>query len=266
MINPEDEIIPDFGTSCTRDEAAALLLGWMQGPIRYKYIQVTTEGIPMAQMRYLLALAGGSLEKHFVMLREAAQIAMNDAYKSDATMEVREEREKAVSVIDESIQKAASFLMDIDDEIAKGRSSAFRIDPNATDSSGIAHYTLRSVDQWALKHYNIHIIDPSQSKIFADMNTPEPKQVEELEPKGGLSKLKSENLHTSFAFLVEAFADLGSRFKSADSPNIKAIAERIAELATKANKGQPLSGQSSEAIKDRIEQAARIRRKKLLEE
>ena len=33
MINPEDEVIDDLRTSCTRDEAVIKMFGWMQGPI-----------------------------------------------------------------------------------------------------------------------------------------------------------------------------------------------------------------------------------------
>lgn len=40
-----DEIVIDLRTTCSKDEAAAKLLGWLRGPIYSKYIQITTSEI-----------------------------------------------------------------------------------------------------------------------------------------------------------------------------------------------------------------------------
>jgi hypothetical protein len=85
----------------------------------------------------------------------------------------------------------------------------------------------------------------------------------DIGPKGGLSRTKTDNLYTTFAFLVEALAKTAPKYRVKDAPNINAIASHIEELATFANKRDKLSGQSHEAIKDRIEDAMKAKKEKL---
>lgn len=54
-----------------------------------------------------------------------------------------------VERIDNLFKKADSYLLDIDEEIDNGESSALKIDKDATEKSGVTHIKLRSADRWA---------------------------------------------------------------------------------------------------------------------
>lgn len=155
MINPEDEIIIDSRTSCTKDEAAAKLLGWMQGTIRKKYIKVTEHGIPEDQLAHLHSL-DVSLSDQLVELREPVRQLLSKATKGSKEFSKMNE---AVKDIDEVIKKAMSYLLDIDDELDKGENSALKIDHEATNKTGVIHIKLRSLDKWARLKYGIRILD-----------------------------------------------------------------------------------------------------------
>lgn len=159
MINPEDEIIVDSRSSCTKDEAAAKLLGWMQGTIRKKYIKVTEHGIPADQLAHLHSL-DGSLSDQLVALREPARRLLSKAAKGSKEFSKMNE---AVKDIDEVIKKAMSYLLDIDDELDKGENSALKIDHEATNKTGVIHIKLRSLDKWARLKYGIRILENSAS-------------------------------------------------------------------------------------------------------
>ena len=86
---------------------------------------------------------------------------------------------------------------------------------------------------------------------------------EDIGPKGGLSRTKTDNLHTTFAFLVEALAKTAPKYRVKDAPNNSAIAIHIENIATDANNGELLPGQGHESIQDRIEDARRAKKEKL---
>ena len=90
------------------------------------------------------------------------------------------------------------------------------------------------------------------------------QEKEDIGPKGGLSKTKTNHLLTTFAFLVELYAT-SSRKVVNEKPNVSAIATRLEKVAATAygNNGEPLPGQGDEAIKDRIEEALEVKRSKL---
>lgn len=77
MISPLDQTIADLRTSCTKDEAVAKLIGWMQGPIRARYIDITEHGIPAEQLVHLHSL-DGSLQD---ILNEQREAASNKLHK-----------------------------------------------------------------------------------------------------------------------------------------------------------------------------------------
>lgn len=79
-----------------------------------------------------------------------------------------------------------------------------------------------------------------------------------------LSKTKSDNLYTTFAFLLEAFLENAPpKYKRKNEPNISAIAKKIEELATIANNNESLKSQRIESIKERIEEALRVKKQQL---
>lgn len=99
MVNPEDEIHIDFQTSVTKEEAVAKMLGWMQGPIYPKYIQVTENGISADQLTSLHFM-DGSLKEQLLELRETARSEFLDAVEADLPFETIREKEEAVEKYD----------------------------------------------------------------------------------------------------------------------------------------------------------------------
>lgn len=267
MFNAEDDIIPKLEASCTKEEAVAKMLGWLQGPIRRRVIQVTEHGISADQMPHLLQLEG-SLEEHLLELRNAACAIFFKALEEDAPLAVIEEKENAVIECDKLINLASIYLEDITEELAKSENASLKIDREATSKSDTTYITLKSLRVWALKEYGIAIGSSLMSRpVDNDQQEQLKSQQEETEADQAawLNKTKAENLYTTFAFLVEALAQKTPNYRISDSGKliIKAIAEGIAASAKQANKGDTVPGQSEESIKSRIEESMRIKKSKL---
>ncbi|MER2513543.1 MAG: hypothetical protein ABTQ25_14185 [Nitrosomonas ureae] len=272
MFNTEDDIIPKIETSCTKEEAVAKMLGWLQGPIRKRVIQVTEHGIPADQMPYLLQLEG-SLEEHLLELRNAARTEFFKALEEDALIDIIEEKENVVIECGNQIKLAATYLESISDEVAKGNASTLRIDQEATNKSGITHITLKSLKVWALKEFGISL-DPFSAQKTA-INEPQQQQqlyLEETQLNDAQSnqdddwssQIKTETFHTTFAFLVEAFAKTDKKYLKPDgTPNFANIARLLENDAKKANNGSDLIGQKFENIRKIVSGSIGIKRLKL---
>ena len=208
-----------------------------------------------------------SLKHHLEELREAARQELGEAcgayYESNEDSEgfaLLEQTVKAkideVERIDNLFTKAGSYLLDIDEEIDKGESSALKVDKEATEKSGVIHIKLRSADQWTQRKYGISIIGPSPSKPDAEnsIEKPDPQrgtaavdnddEAEVEDSNGGLSEKMANSLYTTFAFLVEAYAESEKSFQRTDGrPNVMAIAMCLEDLATIASKPNSIRGQ-----------------------
>ena len=164
MVNPEHETIPYYEVSCTKDEAVAMLLGWMQGRERSKYIRMTEDGIPEDQLLSLYTL-DAPIQEYLEALRASAYEKFLTARDSDAPSDdLLEEKANIAAKYDELANRAWNYLLDIADEIAngdiaKGGSSALRIDHEKTAKTGVQHYTLKSVAVWAKNKYELTIND-----------------------------------------------------------------------------------------------------------
>jgi len=121
--------------------------------------------------------------------------------------------------------------------------------------------TLDSVVRWAFEEHQIEI--PNGFSIeFSTFGTvaQKPTVIPQIQKNGVLSPKKAEGLFTTFAFLLEAFINskAGKQYGTPDKPNIKQIAEHLESLAVAPEEEK--KGQSVEAIKDRIEEAMRIKK------
>jgi len=262
MITTGDKVTYALRPSCTAEEAAAMMLGWMRGERRAPFIQVTKDGISPDQFPFVTFLPG-SLAEILEEQREAARLDFLNSLAEYPDFAAAPEKEALVEEWDALARRAQTYLLDIADEFAKGDSSALRVDREATEQTRVTHYTIRSVDLWAHQKYGISIIEPLPMSE-GQLERPIQGGDKESAPNGGLSKTKADHLFTSFAFLVEALAKNALAYRREDGrPNVKAIAERIEQLGREANGGQPLSGQSAEAIKGRIEEATAIKNRKL---
>lgn len=280
MIKPEDEIIINFDTGCTVEEAVAKMLGWLQGPKRLRTIRINENGISADQMPYLPTLED-SLEAHLIELRDAVNQdyvdAVNEFPSANSEDEKRAKHEeicqknKIVKNFDDLIEKAFQYKLDIKRELSKGKSSALAIDKKAKKKSSKKHITITSLHDWALEKYGISI-EPTlnqrpasnhqQEQIIEQQEQTVEQQGEDHKHDKGdwSSETKRENVYTTFALLVEAFVEIApNKYKHNDKPNVKNIAEHIEKLAKQANNNYFLSGQRSESIRKLIAEAISIK-------
>ncbi len=254
-----DYAVLDFSTSCTREDAVARMLGWMRGHIRNPNLE---GDITQDSLVYAFSLKH-SLEDHLLELRCAALDELSDLIKDGATDVVLNEKTKSVLDFDALINKAGTYLCDIDDELSQSDSPKLRIDRHATDTSGDIHITLSSLDLWAKKKYPEHKITILGTPEFQcskdDMVDRMSARKADSRFKDGLSQKKASGLYVTFALLLNAYADKG-KFLINGKPNVSGIATHIAELATKHTGNEPMEdyAQSYEAIKDRIEAAMAV--------
>ncbi|PTQ79283.1 hypothetical protein [Nitrosomonas ureae] len=258
MFNTEDDIIPKLKASCTKEEAVAKMLGWLQGPIRRRVIQVTEQGISADLMPHLSQLES-SLEEQLLELRNAARTGFFKALEEDALIDIIEEKENVVIECDNQIKLAATYLESISDEVAKGNASTLRIDREATSKSGITHITLKSLKIWALKEFGISL-DPfsaQKTAIYAPQQQQElpAEEIQQIDDQSNQredwpSPIKAKTFKITTAFLIDAFAKTSKDFlKKDNTPNINAIAKHLENLAKEANDDNPVLGQSSETIR-----------------
>ena len=161
MINSEDEIYIDDRRSCTRDEAIAKMLGWMRGHVRKKIIKVTVQGISVDQLADLPSLDIPIL-KMLNDLRDGGRQDFIQAFDDDAEPDVIISKDETVAMLDDLINKAVAYGLALDHEVSLPQSALF-IDRLATEETGITHFTLYSVDQWARRQWGV-AIEPSFSQ------------------------------------------------------------------------------------------------------
>ena len=180
MIAITDDIYIERRTSCTRDEAAAKLMGWLSGSVRNNTLHVAENGtISLDQLPTAHSLDGPLLD-YLVGLRGVAQRDMFEVAGIDGGVFIHEKAE-AVARLDEMIDKAVDLLSKIDCEIAKGASSTLIIDRQTTAELGVDHIMLDSLDQWARERLNICIL-PTYS-VIEKAPVPEQRQSAEIKPR-----------------------------------------------------------------------------------
>lgn len=205
-------------------------------------------------MPYLSSLPN-SLEEQLTYLVGEAQEDLVDAKDSGTEPGVIRQKEAALSQSLEWIDKAGIYLVDIVDELAKGETSALRIDQEATEKWGVIHITIKSLDEWAFKVHQIPTPDFKSSPSAVKQLVDSPKNKRK-------SSTKLDNLHITFAFLIEAFIKEHRRYMISNKVNVSLLAEFLSKLTIKDD--TPMKAQSVEAIKMRIEES--IRKKKQLSE
>jgi hypothetical protein len=258
MINAEDEVTIDLRRSCTREEAAIKILGWMRGPIQ-KVASETDD--PLNSL-----LNNGKFNSPLTDLlqkeREAARQDMLDAVDAGVDTTVFINKEYSVKRLDELIYRVTDYLDDIDDELAKTDQSALRIDQITTEKTATEHISLRSLDAWARSKYGISIRgewEPTQpQESFASQPNNQPQ------PDGTISEndleTREKNLFVTLALLAKVLADAvpGGTLRSGGDFNSSAIAKRVFSEASKT--GDRFTGQSEEAVRKRLDKAKKILR------
>ncbi|MBK7491507.1 MAG: hypothetical protein IPI17_05415 [Nitrosomonas sp.] len=161
------EVFLKFITSCTKDEAVARMLGWMQGPVYNAEPELTEDNnVPLEYLPYLSSLPN-SLEEQLTYLVGKAKEDLDNARDSGAGPDVIKQKEATLNQCFEWIDKAGIYLADIVDELAKGEESDLRIDQEATGKSGVIHVTIKSLEKWAFDVHKISTPDSFKSSPSA---------------------------------------------------------------------------------------------------
>lgn len=283
---PTENVILDLRTSCTRDEAAAKLIGWMKGYIRHDYpSDIDEDEITSDHLVYTHSLIYG-LQEHLQILRNTEWNRYIDAECAELPDEILAQKAYAIAECDELIRKVGEYLCDIDEELDKEYespgASALKIDRRITEDSGTLHITIRSLDRWARQKYGISILD-SDTPVSADSMLKKinvasewkENQADEANSKGRPLTTALDHVYTTLAFTLEAYvATLPEKYRKDDGRmNVAAVAEHLEKLATNANlkpnlpdsHQRKLLGQDSESIRKRIPKSLNIMRNKLLE-
>ena len=102
-----------------------MLLGWLRGEKRSRYIQITPNGIAIDQFEYMASLPD-TLDRTIGEQREKASIEFLNAVVS-GDFDLSSEKEAIVEHWDNLAKRARHYLIDIGDELSKP-DSALRVD------------------------------------------------------------------------------------------------------------------------------------------
>lgn len=253
-IPAESPVSIDIAGSCTIDIAVANMLA---------FDREATGNTQTLLLDYALSLKVGSepysLNKRLEEGYVAAQREFKQAVEtSSSTDGYKLEKEFAVLDWQKAVRDAANYRAAIIDELGKKAASGLRIDQFATDRSGEQCITLKSLDEWATKNYDISLLDS-----FAPL-TVAPCATEGLERSGesendlppGASETKYNNLLISFALLVHAISKTKNNLEHGGNPNAQNIAILIEDLAKQKSQVK-LPGQSANNIRKLIAVAER---------
>lgn len=213
------DILIDPRTSCTRDEAAAILLGRRSyGPI---YQDHNADEDPGEVRERFMEWLDISIYEELLDERDGYLIALDAALENKNQVDIDACKERIVQC-DETIRRTKQILCDIDDELAKGTESRLRKDQAETKKLGRVHLTLSSLKEWASDKGMTPTPIPTQPAQLQSApparNSPETDEPL-LNSKGGMSQKSAQSFLVTFALLLEQFvARTGKEFKS-DSGN-----------------------------------------------
>jgi hypothetical protein len=273
MPNPEDELLADLRTSCTKVQAITKLLGMAaRKPVRVTQgrggnpYEPEDEELEGEEVTILDALADA---------RDSALCDLEDAREEKDQPKIDECKRRVVKY-DELMRRAHRYACDLDDELAKESGSKLRVDQQVTKSTGQLHIYLTSLDEWSQGKYAVTLLDALKAGSLDQEATNDLDDARS--EKGGLSRTKANSLHMTFALLIECFVEknsglqlgtgdapevksVGNRFGTGDAPNVSNLAEHLSKKAKKYGRLLRVSGQGEEAIKGRIEEALKVKAK-----
>ena len=208
-------------SSYTLDDAVAHLLGLLKRGFVKSEIKVTLSGVAEEDLNKLSRLPG-SLNEHLIALMNAANYEGNT---------------NEVARIDQLLKDADIYMQYLTDEIAKGSDSAIRIDQDATQETGVRHYTLKSINDW---------FNANKSALDAATNTMTSGSTE-----APLTEKSKQTLHLMIALLSKALiknAKHPKPYLNGETPKISGIAAEIESLAPKPG-GNAINGLGSDNLR-----------------
>ena len=251
-------ILIDQRTSCTTDQAVALLLGrrsW--DPIyRDQNPDADPEEVHEQFMEWLDISIFEDLTEERDDILSALDDALGDEENKRDEVQVTLCRERIVQC-DDTIRRAKLILCDIDDELAKGAGSRLIKDPVAVVKTGQVHITLASLKRWAEGRDYLSLplnATQAQSASPARLGT----EIDEplLDPEGGMSPTSARSFLVTFAVLLDEYVKAtGKQFIADNGTGI--VEERIATHLNRmslpgARSGHFLYAQGVSVIETRI--------------
>lgn len=248
-------ILIDQRTSCTRDEAAAILLGRRTfDPI---YQDLNYDADPEEVHQEFMDWLNLSIFSDLIDERESIQIELDDALEEEDKKKIDAAKFRIMQC-DTTIRKAKQALCDIDDELAKGSDSQLRLDKVATEKFNKPCITLSSLKAWADSRPK-----PNENNLASHIQPvpPENKSLPEgplLDAKGCMSAPTANRFLVTFALLREAFlaiADRKFKSESGNAMNAQVLAEHLSQRSMPgARSGKYLQFQSVSAIENRFKE------------
>ncbi len=261
MKNSRRHILIDPRTSCSRDEATAILLGRRSyDPI---YPDHNPEGDPTEVQELFMEWLDLSIFEQLIDERDRILMELDNATKARDKERIAACEARIVGC-DETIRRTKLILCDIDDELAKGGQSKLRVDQALSAEVGQVKITLSSLKVWAeSRDYQSVAVDA----CLVQPAPPAQDNVEEDEPllnaKGGMSPASTRSFMVTFAVLLEQYkkADTGSIRKSDTGAgiNVKRVALLLQNNSLPGARGKHfLKGQKESAIEARINQIIQV--------
>ena len=163
--NPEfSEVQTRTRTSVTIDEAIAMLLGGIEGPVRLQ----SDSDDPSDWEEAEIAAYYFDLDERLHQIREGLEADLSFAEVEGPPTEVERLRDELTKFA-KTEEKAYAFRCAIEDELNKGSESDLRKD-QALSNNSFAYITLASFDQWAEKLYDRRFLaTPDQSSKHASL-------------------------------------------------------------------------------------------------
>jgi len=143
----EEETVFDLSASCTKDQAVMRILGWGQGSVFKLAIPITEDGISPEDLRQMHPEAM-TLSERLQDMAEHARNALILGAENGTSQEELGRLDDEVEKVRQLAARARELRMDIEDELSKGENSILRIDDDATNSSGVTHINIRSLEKW----------------------------------------------------------------------------------------------------------------------
>lgn len=180
-------------TSCTKDQAVAIMLGWSDEPIRYRPVsdyptQEEWGNTPVY-----------SLHEDIEDRKDTLKDEYAEALSNGMPVRDIEKKKSAVNIFEKQIVLARTYLCAIDDELVKGNASALRINPSVSNTAYV-YITLTSLKTWAQQTFNLNIL--------LSILTLESVQANNLLPK--LKSAPGVKMREQEDVILEAIVRLGS--------------------------------------------------------
>lgn len=203
----------------------------------------------------------------------------DEAVKARATPEAIEETVDAIRFCVSQAELAKDYEWDILRELEKGDDSELRADFQATVTRGQLCLHRRGLVRWAQENYENDFFSAIEEGSLAKTLGVQSKKrtidhdgteypVDKRTAKGGLTPTSTNSLFITFASLIEFAVEergtkggnkSGNKFGEAGVPNVTNLAEELSKRAHLPSIRKPMHGQRPERIKDRIEEALRVK-------